>query len=128
MYRVDFYNHDTGKHLKMDVEAPSMDEAFHIAYRRFKAEYRSEPYYCGYTDATTSEIPTGVSLIGVAFKYSGRWDGKSQVFIEADGEAAAIEVYNKTYKGKKFYQPWPDKINEEGNCVYGEVVETWYTA
>lgn len=127
MYRVDFHNNETGKSLKMDVEASSMKEAFSIAYKRFKAKYGSEPCYCGYTDATTSEIPTGISTIGVAFRYSGRWDGKAHVFIEADGEAAAIEIYNRTYKGRKFYQPWPDKINEAGNCIYGEVVDTWYT-
>ena len=46
--------------------------------------------------------------------------------IRADSEKDAVDIYNKTFKGKKFYQPWPDKIDPNGNCTYSNIKHTYF--
>ena len=127
-YRVTFHDGPTGnKSLDLDVYAKDADEAFKMAYKQFKDKFHTEPRYKGYSDATTMEIPTGPSQIGIEFYYDD--DGRKGVqimFITANSEKEAVDIYNKTYKGKTFWQPKPQKIDPDGSCVYGDVKHTYF--
>ena len=69
-YRVTFHDGPTGhKNYDIDIYAKDSDEAFKKAYKKFKDTFGDEPRYKGYTDATTSEIPTGPTDIGIEFSY-----------------------------------------------------------
>ncbi len=126
-YRVTFHDGPTGnRSKKFDIEAGDMDEAFRIAYQRFPNAREM-----GFTDATTEEIPTEPSAIGIRFKYSDIRAEKSYsqyLVVKANDEAHAVEFYNRNLKGRSFFQPWPSKPDEKGNCIYGEVAETYFAA
>ena len=77
------------------------------------------------------EFPNGPSPIGIEFWYQDLMLKKKScqyMIIFAEDEAQAVSFYNKKYKGKKFFQPWPHKIDEGGNCIYDEVRETYFAA
>ncbi len=125
-YRVTFHDGPTGNRSKnFDIEAENMDEAFKKAYRAFP-----DARYQGYTDATTTEIPTEPSPIGIRFRYleNGKRSYCQYLIIKANDEAHAIEFFNRNLKGRSFFQPWPSKPDEKGNCVYGNVEETYFAA
>lgn len=125
-YRVTFHDGPTGnKSKKFDVDARDMDEAFRKARELFPNAWQA-----GYTDATTEEVPTEPSPIGIRFRYleSGKKSYCQYLVIKADNEAHAVAFYNRNLKGRRFYQPWPKKPDDNGNCVYGEVEETYFAA
>ena len=130
MYRVDFVPHEgSGKHSRhFDIDAATSDEAFSIAYKKLKRILGYEPHR-DYSDATTSEIPEGVSNIALKVqyrdvKYGG--NGFQYIVIRANGEDKAVEYFNSHIKGKTFYQPWPTNFDDNGNCVYEKVAETYF--
>ena len=113
---------------KYDVEAESMDAAFHAAYKLCESKFG---YPHGrFSDAQTEEIPEGISNIGLRFRYieNGRRSYCNYMVVRAEGERQAKEWYNKNLKGMRFMQPWPNKPDERGSCVYGEVAETYFAA
>lgn len=126
-YRCTFYNRSTDKSLKYDVIADSMDMASKMGYEYAES---NSLYYKGYTDMTVSEIPEGISTIGVMFKSHDtvlKKDFVNRVFIDAESEKDAVRIYNETYLGKRFWFN-SHEICEDGKNVYGEVVDTYYTA
>lgn len=125
-YRITFSGGAmTDIHKTYDVTAKNADEAFKIAYGMPESDCRR------YTEIGVEEIPEGIANIGIRFAYYDEGLKKTSynyMIIKAKNESHAKEYYNATYKGKKFYQPWPHKINAKGNCVYGKVVETYFAA
>ena len=127
-YRATFrpkIEHDSD-FLRYDLEAENSDDAISKAYRYLRdrgIEHR-------FSEVMVEEIPKGPTNIGIKFAYE---EGKRGIYynyivIRANDEADAEAFYNKTLLGKRFYQPWPAKIDENGNCVYGRVAETYFAA
>ena len=108
---------------KVDIEAESMDEAMSMAYKMPQAKS------IRYTDFTVEEIEDGPKSIGIKFTYHYIDTGKiynQYMIIWANDEAHAIAYYNENIRGKRFYQPWPHKIDSNGNCMYDVVAETYF--
>jgi len=127
-YRVSFSKGpDSDQRLKYDIEAETSDEAFSKAYQYLK----SKDIDSLHSDSTIEEWPDGASNIGIRFKY---YDGtlkrefSQYMIIHADNEIQAVEFYNSKFKGKHFYQPYPHRIEENGNCEYRAVAETYFAA
>ncbi len=127
-YRVTFHDGPCGsKSLKYDIEAENSDEAFNKAYK----DLRAKGLDICFTDSTTEEWPNGTSNIGIEFNYlEGRQRRaySQYMIIRAENEQQAVEFYNRNFKGKRFYQPWPCKVEENGNCEYRNVARTYFAA
>lgn len=123
-YRIVFSggpSSDIRKHY--DVDTKDSDEAFKKAFQMPEAKSRL------YSDVSVEDIPTGVSNIGICFCYEERGKSYHQyMVIHAESERHAKDWYNANLKGKRFYQPWPHKPDENGNCVYGKIAETYFAA
>ena len=119
-YRISFYDKRTDRSKNYDVAADDSDDAMKMAYKMPEAKNRNAEIW-------VSEIQDGPKLIGVRFAYTQFGRPYSQyLFIRAENEEQARAYYRKNIKGKKFYQPWPDKPTDSGNCTYGEIVETYF--
>ena len=123
-YRITFSGGpttDISKHY--DVEVKNSDEAFAMAYKMPEAKNRI------YSNIWVEEIPVGDTNIGIRFAYKDRGRTYHQyMVIHAKDERHAKEYYNKNIKGRNFYQPWSHKPDDNGNCVYGSIVETYFAA
>jgi hypothetical protein len=111
----------------VDVNATNSDEALKLALselKRMKGDFGARSY----SDATIEEHPVGASSIAVRFSYTeDRGKGGCQYLsIYANNEEEAVKWFNANLKGKHFYQPWPAKINDNGNCIYDKVEETYF--
>ena len=129
-FRVTFTPRDGGVGIHFDIEAATSAEAEHEAYARCKRMYNGGPEYI-FSDMMTEEIVKGEQNIGIQFKYYDtmlKRDFTNYMVIHALSEEQAVEYYNASYKGKRFYQPWPHKIDDNGNCTYGVVVDTYFAA
>ena len=127
LYRVAFYN-ENGRdddERRYDVEAKNEDDAFHKAYALCKRDLGGGPEY-RYTDSSTYMIPEGPTTISLKVQYleRGKETHATHMVIYARDEEHAKEYYNANIKGKRFWQPWPRKLDEDGNCVYGKVLKT----
>jgi hypothetical protein len=124
-YRATFNNGPEGNEsFKYDFEAENGDEAWKKVYAHPCAKK-----YPQYTDVTLEEVTDGPKVIGICYNYHDhhlKRDYQGYTFIKANDEKQAVEFYNRNIKGKHFYQPWPDKFDDEGNCEYGSVKETYY--
>ena len=122
-YRITFSGGPTTDiHKHYDVEAKDSDEAFKIAYKMPEAKNRI------YREVGVEEIPEGITNIGIRFAYQECNRTYHQyMVIRAESEDHAKRWYNANIKGRRFYQPWPHKPDENGNCVYGRIVETYFT-
>lgn len=122
-FRITFSNGaNSNDHKTYDIEADNSDEAFRFAYGTPEANQRWR-----YSDVSVMEIKNGPKTIGVCFTYTQ--SGRSYVqylFIRAEDEEQARQFYQTHLKGRRFWQPWPDKPNDEGNCVYGKIKETYF--
>ena len=123
-YRITFFSDPTTDIVKKyDVEAKNSDEAFEIAYKMPEARNRM------YRNVGVEEIPTGDTNIGIRFSYKERGKTYYQyMVIHAKNESHAKEYYNRNIKGRNFYQPWPRKPDDNGNCIYGAIAETYFAA
>lgn len=123
-FRISFLA-NCGMHVvHKDVAAQDSDEAFSIAYKM--PEVRSGMY----DEISLMEIPQGPTVIGVKFQYYDsvfKEHFHDRIFILANNEEEAIEYYNKHYKGKRFIHE-PACTVEDGKCVRGDVVETYFAA
>ena len=121
-YRITF----CGKHSKhYDVDASNSDEAFKIAYSMPEASKHHI-----YTDVSVEEVPNGPSVIGIEFKYTDtvlKKDFTNYIHIKAKDEADAVRYYNEHFRGKRFWFN-PSKTEEDGKCVRGEVIDTFFSA
>lgn len=103
-----------------DVTASDSDAAFAMAYKMPEAKR------VGW-NISVMEIPDGPKAIGIRFSYMQLGRMYSQyLFVRAEDEEQAKKYYRKNIQGKHFYQPWPDKPTESGNCVYGTIQETYF--
>lgn len=126
-YRATFSDGPMGDKRKVyDFEAHNEDEAWAKVYAQPTAKNRT------YTDVTLEEVEDGPKNIGIGFGYEDLMNKRASwsqyMIIRAVDEKQAVEYYNEYFKGKHFYQPWPTKIDPEGNCIYGAVKETYYAA
>ena len=124
-YRIVFSDGPNGDLCKVyDVEANDYDEAFDIAYGKPEARQRWK-----YSDVSVMEVRPGPKTIGIRFAYTQFGRPYSQyLFIRAETEEQAKQFYRKNLQGRRFWQPWPEKPNGDGNCVYGEIRETYFAA
>ena len=122
-YRITFTGGPIGKRSRSyDVDAKDVDEAFCIAYKMPEATSRMK-----YSDINVTEIQDGPKVIGVCFTYTQAGHSYSQyLFIRAENEEQAKRYYRKNIQGKRFWQPQPGKPDENGNCVYGNIRETYF--
>lgn len=131
MYRVTLHNGPTGNDrcFKYDTVADSTDEALRRALKAFKLKHGYDAHV-DFSDSTIEEHPVGASVIGIRFAYKeGNGKGGHQyLFIKAETEKKAAEYYNSNIRGKNFYQPWPHKINDQGNCTYDSIADTYFAA
>lgn len=98
----------------------AMNKAIQIAYQR---GYRNSGL-----DVCVMEIKDGIKQIGIEFEAYDRVFKKNfreYLFIMANNEREAIELYNKQYKGKHF---WFNamKPEDDGKHEYGKVIRTYY--
>ena len=127
-YRATFSDGPMGsKSNNFDFEAKDKDEAWEKVYARPEAKMHDI-----YTDVMLEGVPDGPKIIGIKFAYDDSRRGHTQYYqymtIRALDEAQAVDYYNQNIKGKSFFQPWPYKIDEDGNCTYGAVRETYFAA
>lgn len=124
-YRITFTpRYSDVKPYKIDVAAENSDEAFHIAYQTPEAKSRM------YSELTCEEWPEGISNIGIRFRYTDtvfRKEFEGYLVIRAASEKDAVAYYNRHYKGNRFWFHCGE-ICEDGKCVYGKVVETYFAA
>lgn len=122
-YRITFSDGPDGNLSKhYDVEADSSDDALRMAYQMPEGkQYRT------YSMVGVMEIPNGPKIIGVRFAYTQAGRPYCQhMLIKALNESQAKKYYQQNIQGKHFFQPWPDKPDPDGNCVYGEIKETYF--
>ena len=123
-FRITYTDGPMGnEYAHRDIEAKDMDDAMSKAYRYPEAKSSR------FTDFTVEEIVAGPKVIGICYNYTYADSGKTYqnyTFIRANDEAQAVEFYKKNIKGKRFYQPWPNKIDPKGNCIYGSVNYTYF--
>ena len=127
-YRATFYDGPNGnKHRKFDFEALSTDDAFAKAHLLLPSH---EARALGFTDMMIEEVEDGPKQFGIRFSYEEGNRGRyyNYMVIRANDEAQATEYYNRHYRGKRFFQPWPHTPDEKGNCIYGEIAETYFAA
>ena len=119
-YRISFYDKQTDKSKNYDVAADSSDDAIKMAYKMPEAKNRNAEIW-------VSEIQDGPKVIGIRFAYTQLGRSYSQyLFIRAENEEQAKRYYRKNIQGKRFWQPSPGKPDENGNCVYGNIKETYF--
>ncbi|MBR4608074.1 MAG: hypothetical protein IKO41_17850 [Lachnospiraceae bacterium] len=124
-FRASFYNSASDTSKKVDFLAKDSEDAFDKAMKMPEARQRWL-----YDNVTVEKWPKSPSPIGVRFRYleNGRRSYCNYLVIKARDEAHAVLFYNENYKGKRFYQSWPNKPDDAGNCVYGEVEKTYFCA
>ena len=107
-----------------DVDAENSIDAFRMAYRYPEASQRWK-----YTEISVSEIQEGPKIVGVRFAYTQLNHSYSQyLFIQAETEEQARRYYRNNIQGKRFWQPRPDMPDDQGNCVYGTIQQTYIAA
>lgn len=122
VFRITFTGN--GKSKSVDVQAACSDDAFDMAYKMSEATSRA------YTDISVEEVPDGPKVIGIEFEYEDTAFKKTfpgYIFIRAYNEAQAVDYYNRHYKGGRFWFH-AGKTEENGKCVRGKVLETYYAA
>lgn len=116
-----------GKSEHKDFYAETKEEAWKIAYKPDMRAY-------GYTDMILREIKEGLKRVGMQVEMSydesrcksgfinaTKWE---YVFIEANSEKDAIDIYNSQYKNH-----WCDsngKLAEDGYRKYGKIIKSYY--
>ncbi len=125
-FRLTFNDGPMGnRRVSKDILAEDFDDAAIVARKMPEAyikEFRDN-------DVVIEEIVDGPKVIGICYNYydhSCKRTYQGYTFIRALDEAQAIDYYNKNIKSKVFYQPWPDKFDENGNCEYGAVAYTYF--
>lgn len=125
-YRITFGDGPAGNRTKSyDVHATDSDDAFKKAYKMPESKMRGI-----YSEVSVEKIPDGASNIGIKFSYYDsviQKNYKDYLIIRAMNEAQAVEYYNRNYKGKHFWFQ-AGKIEPDGKCVYGNVIETYFAA
>lgn len=123
-FRASFYNSKSDVTKKVDFLANDSEEASRNALNMPEAKG-----HC-YDNLTVEEWPESPSPIGIRFGYAenGKDGYSNYLVVKARDEAHAVAFYNANYKGRRFFQPWPLKPDDSGNCVYGEVKETYFCA
>ncbi len=113
--------------IQHDISALDSEDAFKQAYHWIKSQNKDHLY----SDITIMEIPQVASPIGIRFSYTDtlcKKDCCQYMIIKAESEEQAKKYYYDNFYGKRFYQPWPCKVDDKGNCIYGKVKETYYAA
>lgn len=124
-YRITFTDGPCGDNTKSyDVKAVSSDEAFSMAYCMPEAKQHWK-----YSDVNVAEIKKGPKTIGVQFNYTQADHPYCQyLFIKAENEEQAAKYYREHLYGLHFWQPWPHKPDDAGNCVYGGIKNTYFAS
>lgn len=112
--------------IRHDLEAKNIDDARSKVFKWLKGSNKLFLF----DEITIVEVPDGPAPIGVRFSYTDINRNKflQYLIIKAESKEQAKEYYNNMLLGKHFYQPWPDKIDEDGKCIYGPVEELYYAA
>lgn len=121
-YRITFINYNSDKHFSKDVCVRDSDEAFRIAYEMPQAHE--------YDEVSVEKIPNEPCMIGICFEYEDTYVKRffrNYIVIRANNEQEAINYYNKNIKGKRFWFN-PGKLEENGKCIMGKVIETYFAA
>lgn len=118
------YRMTIGESFQRDIEANNSDDAMNRAIGiAIRSGYRNSGL-----DVCVMEIKDGIKQIGIEFEAYDKVFKKNfrnRVFIMANNEREAIELYNKQYKGKHF---WFNAMKPEadGKNEYGKVIKTYY--
>lgn len=118
------YRMTIGESFQRDIEANNMDDAMNRAIGiAIRSGYRNSG-----KSVFVQEIKDGIKEIGIEFEAYDRVFKESfrnYLFIMANNEREAIDLYNKQYKGKHF---WFNAMKPEadGKNEYGKVIRTYY--
>ncbi len=122
-YRITFYNNKTDKSKKFDIKARNSAEVDEFINNKAR-EMRDKDY----TDATYHIVEDGLKTIGLEILYTDtvfKKDFKDYLFIKAENENEAIEIFNKEYKNQRFWFNC-EKLESDGKCIIKKVTNTYY--